>query len=44
MSDGFSWGSLERRFRDRVLGIDEIKMLKDKLPDAHMERQTELAI
>lgn len=30
--------------RDRVLGIDEIKMIKDKLPDAHMERQTVLAI
>ena len=30
--------------RDRVLSADEIKMLKEKLPEAYMEHQTELAI
>lgn len=30
--------------RDRVLSAEEIKLLKEKLPDAYMERQTELAI
>jgi len=30
--------------RERVLSMDEIKMLRDQLPAAFMERQTELAI